>query len=203
MTTITFEITTDNPQFFEALQHPEGVMDNLADAARDIVGHIKEVEETYPPTTEANQPGRYSLRTHRPMGFYERGRGWWYPIMQRSTLGKGKGIGTIVPRKGAAVTGKAIAVRALFISGVAGYKLRATSEQLGSRWAMSLYRDPHQVTVELSNSATYAPFVQGLEQARMHMVRGWLSIVAVWYLDDTQAYIQEQLEKALHEYFNA
>lgn len=33
----------------------------------------------YPRSTEANQPGRWSLKTHRPMGYYIRGKGWQSP----------------------------------------------------------------------------------------------------------------------------
>lgn len=32
----------------------------------------------YPPSTEANKPGRYSLKTHRAMPYYIRGRGMQY-----------------------------------------------------------------------------------------------------------------------------
>ena len=46
----------------------------------------------YPPKTEANMPGRFSLRTRRPMGHYVRGRGWVTPGGRQTgsseTLGK-------------------------------------------------------------------------------------------------------------------
>ena len=44
-----------------------------AEAAREILD--TEGLRRYPPETEANQPGRYSLSTHREMGYYVRGRG--------------------------------------------------------------------------------------------------------------------------------
>lgn len=36
----------------------------------------------YPPSTEANQPGRFSLTNHRAMGYYQRGKGWNYPLFK-------------------------------------------------------------------------------------------------------------------------
>jgi len=46
----------------------------------------------YPPGGEWNQPGRYSLKTHRKMGWYVRGRGGYSPsgklVTRSETLGR-------------------------------------------------------------------------------------------------------------------
>lgn len=42
--------------------------------------------EGYPPSSEANLPGRID-EDGRPLGYYERNRGWWYPLLRRSSLG--------------------------------------------------------------------------------------------------------------------
>ena len=42
---------------------------------------IKGKVDDYPPSK--SRPGRYSLRTHRPMGYYKRGTGWMSPIVRK------------------------------------------------------------------------------------------------------------------------
>jgi hypothetical protein len=53
----------------------------LADAMQDALFTIQgEIGyASYPPATEANRPGRVD-QDGNPMGYYERGRGWWYPV---------------------------------------------------------------------------------------------------------------------------
>ena len=46
----------------------------------------------YPRSTEANQPGRWSLATHRPMGYYIRGRGWSYPLTKNGVVTRYKNL---------------------------------------------------------------------------------------------------------------
>lgn len=41
---------------------------------------IKGKVAKYPPSRST--PGRYSTRTHRPMGYYKRGTGWFYPLLR-------------------------------------------------------------------------------------------------------------------------
>jgi hypothetical protein len=42
--------------------------------------------QKYPPTTESNQPGRYSLVNKKPMGYYTRGKGWNYPLVKNGNV---------------------------------------------------------------------------------------------------------------------
>ncbi|HZQ08612.1 MAG TPA: hypothetical protein VFD70_18665 [Anaerolineae bacterium] len=39
---------------------------------------------TYPRSRSV--PGRVSLKTHKPMGYYKRGTGWFYPIMRKGKV---------------------------------------------------------------------------------------------------------------------
>ncbi len=103
----------------------------------------------------------YKPTAPKPMGWYERGRGWWYPIMQRYSLqsfGKfGKSCGVI--------TGKSIKV-----ASVAGYKLRAVSERLREKW--TVMRQSNRVMV--ANSASYGPYVQkATKQSKLMQQIGW------------------------------
>ena len=82
-------LVIENPELLEALKKaPEKVMRHLTDAMSDglfmVQGEIGYA--SYPPATEANAPGRFDAEG-RPMGYYERGRGWWYPVLQDKTLG--------------------------------------------------------------------------------------------------------------------
>lgn len=122
---------------------------------------------TYPPSTEANQPGRFSLKTQRPMGYYERGRGWWYPIMRKDTL----------PEKLGKTRG---AIRATRRTGVAGYKLAGggKSELLGRSWTTEINETDDAMVGEIGNNASYAGYVQGERQNRIHARRGWPTLSA-------------------------
>lgn len=123
----------------------------------------------YPPVS--SYPGRVSLVTRKPMGYYERGRGWWYPVMRSDTLGAiGKGAGNVRTPK---------ALRAY--TRVAGYRLAGggTSEALGRKWAMSISTSPQALRGTLYNPASYAVHVQGArdtQQAAYMRKLGWHSV---------------------------
>lgn len=117
----------------------------------------------YPPDSEANRPGRMSLRTHRPMGYYERGKGWWYPVRNRARLGQ-------IGKRAGATRANARLRQGL---GIAGYKLRRTSERLGTRWTQQVAVQDNVIEGELGNAASYWRFVQGERQAHIHDARGW------------------------------
>jgi hypothetical protein len=147
-------------------------------ACAALVGAQKE----YPPATEANQPGRYSLKTHRPMGYYERGRGWWYPIMGRETI-------ELAGRYAAALAGGSKArfgksrgvIKAAKMQrkmGIAGYKLRAVSEQLGRSFAWHTEVKDGIITGFVGNNASYTLPVVGpaSDQARLMQKRGWRNV---------------------------
>ena len=133
--------------------------------------HLRNVVMDYPPATEANRPGRWRQDkkgyTH-PMSYYERGRGTWYPVMQKKTLfnrgrlGKSRG---------------AIAARGPQKAIIAGYKLIPNSEDLKHRWAIWSASRFHVI---LGNNASYARVVHdSAKQARIHAARGWKTIQAV------------------------
>ena len=58
---------------------PKKVMPYLKKAMTLSVRAVQERVAEYPPSTEANQPGRISIKNHKPMSYYERGRGWLPP----------------------------------------------------------------------------------------------------------------------------
>lgn len=113
----------------------------------------------YPPATEANLPGRFSLTTKKPMGYYQRGKGYWYPIT--GTAQKGD-------RKTRAAYRK--------VSKVIGYRLRPTSQRYGTKWFVK--RVPYGVRV--GNSASYAPYLTGASmQSKLMAKYGWRKLVDV------------------------
>ena len=159
------------PEIFErmgevAMPYAETAMQLSVDA---VVGVVAE----YPPSTEANEPGRMSLKTHQPMGYYERGAGWWYPVKRVKTLGPQRG--TAHGAKGP----KNKAQRELFESmAVAGYKLRMTSERLMAQWTTRVNRVDDGLDGIIGNRASYKDYVNGMLQARIHAARGWKRIDA-------------------------
>lgn len=122
----------------------------------------------YPPTNEANTPGRFSTRTRRPMGYYVRGSGWMYPIMQRATLGRKD-----VTIRGAFRRAGLTMSRGRMPGTVAGYRLRPTSEQYGAGWQVTVGGSGSVTSVKITNRVSYARFVGGNQQAGFHAARGW------------------------------
>jgi hypothetical protein len=178
MTTKTLDID-DLIKFEKAIaESPQIALPIIEKAMTKSLFLIQDVVATYPPATEANQPGRYSLVTKRPMGYYERGRGWWYPAMRQASLpaqlGKTRG-----------------AVKAKKITGVAGYKLAGggKSELLGRKWTSEVETqelDGQTVVVgTIGNTVSYSDYVQGRKQNRLHGARGWPTLDAtIDKLDD-------------------
>lgn len=140
-----------------AMPHVQQAMENSLAALDDV---LKE----YPPSTEANQPGRFSLKTHRLMGYYERGRGWWYPVMRKKTLG---------PQAGKRAGAVALPKHLRGMARAAGYKLRRTSERLGTKWTRQVMTTDDAVVGEIGTTVSYADYVQGDRQSRIHQARGW------------------------------
>lgn len=163
---LDFTAVTD---FQQALgKSPEAFIPYAVDAITESTRLIQGALAEYPPSTEANQPGRFSLITGRPMGYYERGAGWWYPIMTKKTLenaasgkyGKARGV----------VNASAL-IRA--ISEVKGYKLIRSSEQLGKSWTTDVQTVEDGVIGVVGTKVSYAPFVQGDEQSSILAKYGW------------------------------
>lgn len=160
---------------------PALVVPLLVKAMEQSLALLHDDLAAYPPDSEANRPGRMSLRARRPMGYYERGKGWWYPVRSRQRLGQaGKRAG--VARASARIA------QGLQIS---GYKLRRTSERLGTRWTQKVTVQEGVIEGELGNTASYWRFVQGERQAHIHSARGW----------ETAAEILEQDTPEILEFF--
>lgn len=156
----------------------------------------------YPPATEANSPGRVSIKTGRPMGYYERGKGYWRPIMREDTLmahAKGNGTGKFGKSLGRGVVKLGRSARR--ITQVAGYKLEATSEQLGKNWVTKVSVGEDGVTGELGNNTSYADVVQGSKQAYFHSARGWKTDDTA--LEETSEPIKEQFAQATLDYIKS
>lgn len=184
------------PQGFEKLlkgleEMPEVARPIFEQAMENSLAVVHDILAEYPPETEANQPGRFSLKTRKPMGFYERGRGWWYPVMRPESLGTFLG-----KRQGAIKTPK----RLTQFSRVAGYKLRQTSERLGTKWARRIEYQPVEVTGEVGTTVSYADAVQGDQQAHIHAGRGW--VTAEQALEQAEEEIYGFFDEAVDEYLS-
>lgn len=133
-------------------------------AGTQVSGALK---NAYPPSKSG--PGRYSLRTQRPMGYYQRSVGWWYPVMRRATLGAER-IGRL--------RGTQLAPRQQRGPGeVIGYKLAAggTSQRFKEQWSMRL--EDGGFTAVITNPTTYGPFVMGDElQSALMAALNWPTV---------------------------
>ena len=199
---IEIEIVESDPRFFEALEDPEGFMPALAGAMSNIMDAYKDQASQYAPESEANHPGRFSLRTHKPMGFYERGRGWWYPLMTHNTMGLGGEQAVLTHSIKAPKTIAVKHVMAVGIAGVAGYRLNPTSEQMGDRWVSEVEQRASEVLGHLSNSASYSSFVQGWDQTALHKARDWQTVLMVWVSPEMQAVVEDETMAAISQYYN-
>lgn len=164
---------------------PDVALDLLEKAMAQAVAAVQERAQEYPPSSEANAPGRYSTATKRPMGFWERGRGWWYPVMNREKLGK------IGKRRGA--------IEAPVMAGPAGYKLLQRSERLGTKWNSEVRSGKDAIEGVLGNTASYADYVQGDRQLSLHAKRGWITLAeAVEMADeDIQAAFMDAADQTI------
>jgi hypothetical protein len=151
---------------FEAL--PQIAIPAAEEAMKKSLFAISERAVDYPPSSAANQPGRINSKG-KPIGYYERGRGWWYPVRRRATLPAGT---TRARTKKNAVT---TTRRERAISGVVGYKLAGggKSQLMKDSWTESIASDNRGVVGRLGTRVTYSPYVIGSRQARIHEARGW------------------------------
>ncbi len=125
----------------------------------------------YPPSQ--SRPGRYSLRTRRPMGWYKRGTGWMEPILSRQRRG---------PLLSRAAMGGLVGNPSPSIpSVVIGYRnRRATSETFGRKWAI-YSRGPLEVVI--GNNTSYGPWAKSAvrvgsagPQSRLLRAYGWSTV---------------------------
>jgi len=195
------ELVIETPEpFWDNIQHPEKFPQYIEPAMSNIMGEFKTEMEVYAPESEANAPGRTD-RNGEPMGYYERGRGWWYPVKGRDTIlqtgrlvGAGKGLSR-------ARFGKSVGViKGGRKFGVAGYKLIPSSQQMGDRWVTAVQTDQDSVTGTLFNGASYSGLVQGSEQTALMAERQWNSIDDVWYGDQMQGTLDKEIGDALDQF---
>ena len=144
------EIVVELKGFDEAIawleRAPETANSLFAEAVerglQAIAGRVK----AYPPATEANRPGRVT-RDGRPMGYYERGQGWWYPVKQAKTLG-----GVRLKSAGVRPLGRKAAKQ----MGAVGYKLIRSSERLREHWTTRIEKQPDGVEGVIGTGVSYA-----------------------------------------------
>jgi hypothetical protein len=133
-----------------------------------ITGELAE----YPPATEANSPGRMD-KHGRPMGYYERGRGWWYPVKKKATLESGRMEGKILKTRRAFGLNK----QDRLAYGAIGYRLSRhnRSQVLGKHWTTKTVRMSDGIEGQIGNSASYAKYVH-IQQPVIFKVRKWRTI---------------------------
>jgi hypothetical protein len=136
----------------------------------------------YPPATESNQPGRIG-RDGRPMGYYERGAGWWYPVVTERTM-TGR-------------TGKRLGKMRTKTAGVVGYKLIRSSQKLGKRWAVKVIAGEASVTGMIGTNVSYAEYVEGDKQAAIHAAHHWPTTTTA--LTETEPDIYALFDEALEK----
>jgi hypothetical protein len=196
--TVELIITTPEP-FWTNIQHPEYFARFAEPAMENIMVEFKSEMEVYAPESEANAPGRTD-KDGRPMGYYERGRGWWYPIMQKATIAMagrlaGAGLG-----RSRAKFGKSLGViKGGRRFGVAGYKLIPNSQQMGERWVAAVQSDAETVIGTLFNGASYSGLVQGPSQTELMASRQWNDVDDVWNSDPMQGALDKEISGALDQ----
>ena len=174
---------------------PEKVMPYLSKAMHLSVRAVQARVAEDTPSSAANQPGRVD-EEGKPMGYYERGRGWWYPVLQSRTLGSEIGVAF------GAETAKRAAKRhkVKSIPTVAGYKLAGggLSERLGAKWDTQVIEQDEGILGVIGNNVSYADYVQGARQSKLHEARGWQTVQKA--LDASMDEIYEFFGDAVDEY---
>jgi hypothetical protein len=175
------KVIRDFDDLVKALREsPQKALPLAQDAMLKSVLVIEGILKTYPPSTDANRPGRWreARNKHsvslRPMGYYERRRGWWYPVMKKATLGP-------KPKKSERAMTARRARKEYGLSGsggVAGYKLIRSSEDLGKHWTHEVTATTSGVIGVVGNTASYAIHVQGPRavQAKRMAAIGWTNV---------------------------
>jgi len=177
-------------ELMDALEKmPQTIQPLLREAMVKSLSMLQDGITEYPPSTEANQPGRFSLRTRLPMGYYERGAGWWYPVTGEETL---------KPQKRAGVVSAPWVVQET--SEVNEYRLSRTSEDLKESWTQKVEVTERGVEGVLGTNTSYAEHVQGNKQAAFHKARGWKTIDQV--LEENRANIQAAFGQAVSEWLD-
>lgn len=175
---------------------PAEALVELQQAMVKVTDLLWDALNEFPPITEANRPGRTSLATGKPMGFYEREAGWWYPIMRRETLGEkpSKRAGNM--RIGQA--NRLFPTAGMGTYGVAGYKLRKVSEKLLESWDKEVTTTADAIVGAVGTDTSYAPWlVDDTKQARRMQAIGWVTVGDT--MDAQEDAIYEVFEKAVDD----
>ena len=119
--------------------------------------------------------GGHITPREEPMGYYQRGTGWWYPIKK---LG-GRIEFLMYRHRIKGLFGRAAGLQlAKNTKGVAGYRLskKHTSEELGQSWAHKTEVTSTEVVTTIGNNASYVDYVNGRYQPALFGMRGWKTI---------------------------
>ena len=199
---VEITILYDDPLFEQAMNEPAGAFPALADAMTPIMSAYEDRASVYAPESEANQPGRFSLVTQKPMGYYERGRGWWYPLLTHRTIDLTKEVPLLRLNPKAPHTAGMKTLMAAGIPQVAGYRLIENSEQMHDKWSFDVEVVADEIIGHMVNTASYSALVQGMEQTRLHQARDWQTFIDVWESDAMQEIVYQETDKAISTYFH-
>lgn len=199
---VEVQITFDDPKFQEAVKNPDGITPHFADAMKNIMAVFMDKASEYAPESEANAPGRID-KNGKPMGFYERGRGWWYPILTQQGLGSANGVVLFRGKKKNPTSTKlGTSLKAVGFRGVAGYHLRETSEQMDKQWLTDVTQNANEIVGELTNTASYSGYVQGVEQIVLHKEREWRQTTpTVWESEEVQNVVRDEVFAAIDQFY--
>ena len=196
--TVEFQLTTPEP-FWTNIQHPENFRQYVEPAMSNIMDEFKAEMEVYAPESEANRPGRRTPEGE-PIGYYERGIGWWEPIKQPNYLNM---LASAAGARGGfsgAKFGKPFGViKGGRKFGVVGYHLTSISQQMGERWVTAIESNQDSIVGTLFNGASYSGLVQGTEQTALHASRDWSTIDSIWTGDPMQETLDKEIGGALDQ----
>ena len=144
---------------------PHRTMQALIVAMNRSCQAVRGILSTTPPETAANEPGRQD-EDGRPLGYYERKKGEWYPLKKKqdpaTRYGKTRGI--------------IRATKAQRAQGVMAYRLVASSQRLEDKWTIEVTQNDNMVTGVVGNNVDYAGAVQGSSQAQLFKTIGWPTV---------------------------
>lgn len=196
---VEFQLETPEP-FWTNIQNFGGFVPYASTAMDHIMDEFKSEMEVYAPESDANAPGRTD-KNGEPMGYYERGRGWWYPVKGRGTINLAGRLAGAGMGRSKAKFGKSVGViKGGRKFGVVGYKLIANSQQMGDRWVVAVQSDEENVIGTLFNGASYSGLVQGPSQTELMASRQWNDVDEVWYSDSMQEKLDQEIGNALDQY---
>jgi len=164
-------VITGFDELLSALEtSPQDAIPYLHAGMVESVSVVQADLQDYPPATERNAPGRFDIHG-KPMGYYERGRGYWYPILRRGTLEEAATIAGGYGKRRMVI--KATRKQKALAPEVVGYKNTGKSEQLGKSWNSRVDDASDGVTGLVGTNTSYAGEVEGDEQTSLMETIGW------------------------------